>query len=97
MEYLERQVDPLKILQEKHDLLLEKASEISNKIRGLEEELDENSMKKFPEGDEETEKIIKEGADKIKRKLAALKEELEKKWKIIHQIQGQLLEMEKNN
>lgn len=82
------------ILFKKHDRALEKASEIMDGIRALEDELDLNSKKDSPRGDQSMEAQINKKHKQITKNLAKSKVELGKKWAEIDQIQAELLKLE---
>jgi len=84
------------ILSKNHDKALEEASSISYKIQQLENKLHENSIKKFPHGDKASERKINEEVNNITKMLGGYKSDLKGKWEEIHQIQGKLLDAEKN-
>jgi len=83
------------ILLKKHDHALEEASEISDRIRRLEQELDLNSRKNFPQADKSREREIEQEYNELAQELAGREAELEKKWEEINQIQAELLTAEK--
>ncbi|GEM_PF-5763058 len=80
------------LLAQKHDLALDEASEISDRIRQLEEELNLNQRKSFPRGDELREREIEQEYKDIMDQLARKKTELAKKWREIDKTQAELLQ-----
>lgn len=82
-------------LLRKHDQALEEASEKSDRIRRLEEELDINSRTNYPRGDNIKERELNKKHKEITEELILLRVDLEEIWKKIDEIQTKLLEAEK--
>jgi len=91
--------DTLKNISEtllrKHDQSLEEASEKSDRIRRLEEELDINDRTNYPRGDNIKERELNKKHKEITEELILLRVDLKEIWKKIDEIQTKLLEAEK--